>query len=88
MTHKKVAKNSMYVGQLVVTSEMLYGQVYTIGHIFKGTNMIELQHREGERLCSQVTDYSLCMHPTVKQIEHSINDNGPLVGVNDLAFNY
>jgi len=84
---RKITKKSMYVGMLVVTTDWLGAQVYTIAHIFKNSNMVELQHKEGERQCSQVTDYSLLMNPTIKQIEHSINDNGPLVGVNDLFIN-
>jgi len=84
---RKITKKSMYVGMLVVTTDWLGAQVYTIAHIFKNWKIVELQWKEGERQCSQVIDYSLLMNPTIKQIEHSINDNGPLVGVNDLFIN-
>jgi hypothetical protein len=81
---RKITKKSLYVGMLVVTSDLLGAQVRTLSHIFKGTNMVELQWMEGTRHCSQGVDYSLCSIPSIKQIEHSINDHGALIGVNEI----
>jgi len=40
---------------------------------------------EGSRKCSQQADYSGCSKPTVEQIEYSINANGRLAGIMDVA---
>jgi hypothetical protein len=81
---RKITKKSMYEGMLVVTSDFLHAQVRTISHIFKDSNMVEVQWMEGTNHCSQGVDYSLLMTPTVKQIEHSIGTFGPLVGINEI----
>ena len=84
---RKITKKSLYVGMLVVTSDLLHAQVRTLSHIFKDSNMVELQWLEGDRHCLEGIDYSMLSIPTVKHIEHSINDHGRLLGVNDLFIN-
>jgi len=82
--NRKIKKSDMYVGMLVVTSEFLHAQVRTITHVFKDSNMVEVQWYEGEKMCAQGIDASMLMTPTIKQVEHSISTHGPLVGINDI----
>lgn len=84
MQNKKIEKNDFYVGQLVVTSKSKDAQVRTVSHIFSNSTMVELQWYEGTGHCSQGVDYSLCMTPTLEQIEYSIDINGKLVAFHDI----
>ena len=79
---KKSIKNP-HIGQLVVVTESLETQVYTVADMTG--NMVVLQWREGERHCSQGYDRWCLLEPTVAQIQHSIKENGPLVSVNDIV---
>ena len=40
---------------------------------------------EGSRKCGQWADYSNSRKPTIEQIEYSINANGRLAGIMDVA---
>ena len=82
--NREIKKADLYEGMLVVTSELLATQVRTVTHIFKDSNMVEVQWYEGDKICAQGIDYSMLMTPTIKQVEHSISTNGPLVGINDI----
>lgn len=84
MENRKIAHIDFYMGQLVVTSKNKDAQVRTVSHIFSNSNMIELQWFEGTNHCSQGIDYSLCMTPTLEQIEYSIDLNGRLMAFHDL----
>jgi hypothetical protein len=73
---KSIKRSDLYVGQLIVRGEHPDAQVYTIGRI-DGLR-VTLNWYEGTHLCEQSADYSCCLLPTLKQIEYSIEHNGPL----------
>jgi hypothetical protein len=84
MKQVKIKSQDLYVGMLVVTTDMTEAQVYTISHIFENSHIVELQHKEGERQCMGGVDYLLIMRPTIKQIEYSIANYGPLLSMEEL----
>jgi hypothetical protein len=77
-------KQDMRPGLLVVRGKHADAQVYTVKGLPEG-NAIYLVWFEGLRKCGQWTDYSGCFKPTVEQIEYSINANGRLAGIMDVA---
>ncbi len=79
---KSLRKKDLYVGQLVTRGEHADAQVYTVAEI--DGNAILLAWQEGTRKGSQWTDCYDCYKPTLKQIEYSINQNGPLVPACDI----
>jgi hypothetical protein len=83
MTNKKINRNDLYLGQLVVCSDHPTAQVRTVSHVFSNSTVVELQWYEGSNQCSQEVDCQL-FTPTLKQIEYSIDLNGKLVAFHDL----
>ena len=79
---KAIKLKDLYVGQLITRGEHEEAQVYTIAEI----NRIEvlLKWKEGSHDCQHWSDYSDCYVPTIKQIEYSIHQNGPLVSAADI----
>lgn len=77
-------KQDMRPGLLVVRGQHADAQVYTVRGAPVG-NTVSLVWFEGSRKCSQQADYSGCSKPTVEQIEYSINANGRLAGIIDVA---
>jgi hypothetical protein len=71
-------------GLLVVRGEHPDAQVYTVRGVPQG-NAVYLVWFEGTRKCGQWADYSGSYKPTLKQIEYSINANGRLAGILDVA---
>jgi len=80
----KIKPKDLYVGMLVVTTTADNGQVYTIGHIFPNSTLVDIQWMEGTKHCAQGIDYSLLMKPTLKQIEYSLWAYGPLVSFDQI----
>lgn len=80
---KSLKKSTLYIGQLVTTSDSQEAQVRTVSHIFDN-NMVELQWYEGDQLIVQGIDRSMLYTPTIQQIEYSIQFNGRLVSTNDI----
>lgn len=79
---KAIKLKDLYVGQLITRGEHADAQVYTIAEIDR-INIL-LMWKEGEHESKQWIDYSYCYLPTLKQIEYSINQYGPLVSANDI----
>jgi hypothetical protein len=77
-------KQDMRPGLLIVRGQHADAQVYTVKGAPVG-NIISLVWFEGSRKCSQQADYSGCYKPTIEQIEYSINANGRLAGIMDVA---
>jgi hypothetical protein len=77
-------KQDMRPGLLIVRGQHADAQVYTVKGVPVG-NVISLVWFEGSRKCGQQADYSGCFKPTVEQIEYSINANGRLAGIMDVA---
>jgi hypothetical protein len=79
---KAIKLKDLYVGQLITRGEHEEAQVYTIAEV----NRLEvlLKWKEGTHQSEQWSDYSDCYVPTIKQIEYSIWQNGPLVSVLDI----
>ena len=82
--NRKIKKADLYIGMLVVVSDVVTAQVRTITHIFPDSNMVEVQWKEAEKQCIEGLDCSMLMTPNIKQIEHTISAYGALVGVNDI----
>jgi hypothetical protein len=78
---KAIKLTDLYVGQLVTLSESEETQVYTVGKIDRLA--VLLKWKEGTRDCEtwSVETYYL---PTLKQIEYSLHQNGPLVSAADI----
>ena len=79
---KSIKLKDLYVGQLITRGEHEEAQVYTIGKIDK-LNIL-LMWKEGAHDCQQWSDYGDCYIPTMKQVEYSIHQNGPLVSAADI----
>jgi hypothetical protein len=79
---KSIKLKDLYVGQLITRGTHEEAQVYTIAEI----NRLEvlLKWKEGTHECQQWSDYCDCYLPTLKQIEYSIHQNGPLVSAADI----
>ena len=77
-------KQDMRPGLLIVRGKHADAQVYTVKGLPQG-NTVHLVWFEGSRKCGQWSDYSGCYKPTVEQIEYSINANGRLAGIMDVA---
>jgi hypothetical protein len=85
MANKRIKRDHMYIGQLVVCSDHPEAQVRTISGFHDGwTFTVEVQWYEGNKQCSQGVDCSMLREPTIKQIEYSIANNGKLVAMNDI----
>jgi hypothetical protein len=80
----KYRKGDMRPGLLVVRGKHPDAQVYTVRGL-PDRNSIYLVWFEGTRKCGQWTDYSDCFQPTMEQIEYSINANGRLANILDVA---
>jgi hypothetical protein len=74
---KIIPLKSLYVGQLITRSTDDEAQVYTIAEIDNIDVLLKWQ--EGAHVSEQWSDYSDCYYPSLKQIEYSITQNGPLV---------
>jgi hypothetical protein len=68
---------------LVVSTDRVETQVYTVESV-EGFRIM-LVWREGDGTGISSLDYSMLMTPTIEQIEYSINNNGRLADMNDVA---
>jgi hypothetical protein len=84
MKNATYKKQDMRPGLLIVRGQHPDAQVYTVKGVPQENN-IYLVWFEGSRKCGQWSDYSGCYKPTVEQIEYSINANGRLAGIMDVA---
>ena len=80
---KAIKLKDIRAGQLVVTSDSPEAQVRTVESV-EGL-MVTLTWYEGTNQCIQGVDYSLLGVPTIAQIEYSINNNGRLADMTDVA---
>jgi hypothetical protein len=80
---KSIKLKDIRVGQLVVTSDSPKAQVRTVESV-DGFH-VTLTWFEGTNQCIQGVDYSLLGVPTIAQIEYSINANGRLANILDVA---
>ena len=80
---KTLTRENMYLGQLIVRTEHIDAQIYTVG-ARQGFNVF-LVWFEGSRKCCQWADYSNSYLPTLKQIERSIMVNGRLANSKDIT---
>jgi hypothetical protein len=80
---KKIKREDLYVGQLVVVTEHPHTQVYTVAEI--GKHIAILQWYEGSMLCSCGHDVHSFIEPSITQIENSIKLNGPLVSLKEIV---
>lgn len=81
--NRKIKLKDFRAGMLVVSTDRVETQVYTVESI-KGY-WITLVWCEGERMGVCGLDSSMLMTPTVEQIEYSINANGRLANILDVA---
>ena len=81
--NRKIKLKDFRVGMLVVSTDRVETQVYTVESV-EGFRIM-LVWREGERTGVSSLDYSMLMTPTIEQIEYSINNNGRLADMNDVA---
>lgn len=81
--NRKIKLKDFRVGMLVVSTDRVETQVYTVESV-EGLRIM-LVWREGERTGVSSLDYSMLMTPTIEQIEYSINNNGRLADMNDVA---
>ena len=79
---KPIKLKDLKVGKLVVRGDHPNAQVYTIAVIDRLN--IQLIWFEGDRLCSQWSDYSDCYTPTIEQIEDSLALSGRLASRHDV----
>jgi len=84
MKNATYKKQDMRPGLLIVRGSHPDAQVYTVQGLPNG-NEIYLVWFEGSRKCGQWSDYSNSHKPTIEQIEYSINANGRLAGIMDVA---
>jgi hypothetical protein len=80
---KSIKLKNIRPGQLVVTSDSPEAQVRTVESV-DGFH-VTLTWFEGTNQCIQGVDYSLLGVPTIAQIEYSINANGRLANILDVA---
>jgi hypothetical protein len=80
---KSIKLKDIRPGQLVVTSDSPEAQVRTVESV-DGFH-VTLTWFEGTNQCIQGVDYSLLGVPTIAQIEYSINANGRLANILDVA---
>jgi hypothetical protein len=83
MKNARIKLSEIRVGQLVVTSDSAEAQVRTVESI--DGLMVTLTWYEGTSQCIQGVDYSLLRVPTIAQVEYSINNNGRLANLQDVA---
>jgi hypothetical protein len=81
--NRKIKLKDFRVGMLVVSTDRVETQVYTVESV-EGFRIM-LVWREGDRTGVSSLDYSMLMTPTIEQIEYSINNNGRLADMNDVA---
>ena len=81
--NRKIKLKDFRVGMFVVSTDRVETQVYTVESV-EGFRIM-LVWREGERTGVSSLDYSMLMTPTLEQIEYSINNNGRLADMNDVA---
>jgi hypothetical protein len=83
---KNLDHKDLYLGQLIVLTDHIDAQVYTVGAIGHPDHRLAilLVWFEGSRLSSQWTDYYGSRLPTMKQIERSIR-NGRLANGQDIT---
>jgi len=81
--NRKIKLKDYRAGMLVVSTDRVETQVYTVESI-KGY-WITMVWREGDRTCICGMDSSMLITPTIEQIEYSINNNGRLADMNDVA---
>jgi len=81
--NRKIKLKDFRVGMLVVSTDRVETQVYTVESV-EGFRIM-LVWREGDRTGMSSLDYSMLMTPTIEQIEYSINNNGRLADMNDVA---
>jgi hypothetical protein len=77
-----IKQANLYVGQLVVVSEMPEATVATV--VSMDYLKVELRWREGTRLCGCTFDSYMLFLPTLRQIENSIANNGALVSFKEI----
>jgi len=80
---KAIKLKDIRPGQLVVTSDSPEAQVRTVESV-EGFQ-VTLTWYEGTNQCIQGVDYSLLRVPTIEQVEYSINANGRLANILDVA---
>ena len=81
--NRKIKLKDFRVGMLVVSTDRVETQVYTVESV-EGFRIM-LVWREGDRTGVSSLDYSMLITPTIEQIEYSINNNGRLADMNDVA---
>jgi hypothetical protein len=79
---KKLNRNELHIGQLVVCTEYREAQVRTIAKIDRFN--VLLASFEGDNLCTWWADYTLCHKPTIEQVEYTVNNWGRIVSLADL----
>ena len=80
---KRIKKQDIRAGLLVVATDRLEAQVYTVESI--DGNQVTLTWYEGSNQCICGLDYSMLWKPTIEQVEYSINANGRLANILDVA---
>jgi hypothetical protein len=80
---KSIKLQNIRPGQLVVTSDSTQAQVRTVESV-DGVH-VTLTWFEGTNQCIQGVDYSMLRVPTIEQVEYSINANGRLANILDVA---
>lgn len=80
---KPLRADLVYVGQLVVTDLSDNTQVFTVAGFMD--DMAILQCFKGKSFESKGYPKHKLYEPTVRQIESSITNNGPLVNVSDIC---
>lgn len=83
MANAKIKKQNFRAGLLVVATDRLETQVYTVERI--DGNHVTYTWYEGTNQCISGIDYTMLMTPTIAQIEYSINANGRLANALDVA---
>jgi len=80
---KRIKKQDVRAGLLVVVTEHSEAQVYTVESI--DGNLVTLTWYEGTNQCVSGMDYSTLIRPTIEQIEYSISNYGRLANLQDVA---
>jgi len=74
-----LSSKSLYVGQLVVTTDHPGATVCTIAELDIENCLVVIQWMEGNRFCSRGFDSYMLKKPSLEQIEWHIANNGQLL---------
>jgi len=80
---KRIKKQDIRAGLLVTATNHPESQVYTVERM--DGNQVTLTWYEGSNQCICDSDYSMLWKPTIEQVEYSINANGRLANILDVA---